>query len=45
MFPRFCHIGRMVNACQYVGTGWHTSSSKVIDNAIAGFSLSNRGQN
>ena len=40
MFPRFCHIARMVNASQYVGTGWHTSRTKVIDNAIVGFSLS-----
>lgn len=44
MFPRFCQIARTVGPSQYVGTGeWRTSPTKVLDNAILGFSLAHRG--
>lgn len=43
MFPRFCHIARRVSPSQYVErTEWCTSQTKVLDNAILGFSLSHR---
>lgn len=45
MFPRFCHIARTVNPSRYVGTGeWRTSRTKVLDNAILGFSLAHRAR-
>jgi len=38
-FGAFEQISRMVNPSQYVGTGWNTSLTKVIDNAIVGLIL------
>ena len=35
-FDAFVKIARATNPAQYVGTGWYTSRSKVIDNAIVG---------
>jgi len=35
-FRAFVHISNMVNLGQYVGTGWNTSLTKVIDNSLVG---------
>lgn len=35
----FSKIGRQAKPEQYVGSGWNTSLSKVIDNAIVGFMI------
>jgi hypothetical protein len=35
-FGAFCRIARATNPRQYVGGGWNTSLSKVIDNAVVG---------
>jgi hypothetical protein len=35
-FVAFVEIARAANPAQYVGDGWYTSRSKVIDNAIVG---------
>jgi len=35
-FAGFAAIAREANPAQYVGRGWHTSKTKVIDNAIVG---------
>ncbi len=35
-FKSFEYISRETNPEQYVGSGWNTSLSKVIDNAIVG---------
>lgn len=35
-FDAFAQIAREANAAQYVGEGWYTSRTKVIDNAIVG---------
>lgn len=35
-FNAFARIGREANPAQYVGEGWYTSRTKVIDNAIVG---------
>ena len=36
-FERFAVIAKSVNPRQYVGSGWRTSVTKVIDNAIVAF--------
>ena len=36
-FERFAQIASSVNPRQYVGSGWRTSVTKVIDNAIVAF--------
>ena len=36
-FTSFAQIARCTNPSQYVGSGWHSSCTKVIDNAIVGF--------
>lgn len=36
-FASFARIARAVEPSRYVGSGWYTSRSKVIDNAIVGF--------
>lgn len=36
-FEAFTRIGRATDPVQYVASGWYTSRSKVIDNAIVGF--------
>jgi hypothetical protein len=36
-FEAFARIARATDPVQYVATGWYTSRSKVIDNAIVGF--------
>lgn len=42
-FAAFVLIARAVNPARYVGAGWNTSSTKVIDNAVVGlFVLSRR---
>ena len=38
-FENFVKVARATNPAQYVGVGWHTSSTKVIDNAIVGLLL------
>ena len=38
-FENFVEVARATNPAQYVGVGWHTSSTKVIDNAIVGLLL------
>lgn len=38
-FENFAKIARAVNPSQYVGVGWHTSQTKVLDNAVVGFLL------
>lgn len=38
-FGNFVEVARATNPVQYVGVGWHTSSTKVIDNAIVGLLL------
>lgn len=35
-FAAFAEIARQANPAQYVGDGWYTSRTKVIDNAIVG---------
>jgi hypothetical protein len=35
-FGAFCRVARATNPRQYVGEGWNTSLSKVIDNAVVG---------
>jgi hypothetical protein len=35
-FEKFVEIARAVNPAQYVGDGWNSSRTKVIDNALAG---------
>lgn len=35
-FAAFVEIARRANPAQYVGTGWNSSRTKVIDNAIVG---------
>jgi hypothetical protein len=35
-FSAFVAIARQANPAQYVGDGWYTSQTKVIDNAIVG---------
>ena len=37
MFRTFIKINRYVKPSKYVGKNWHTSPTKVIDNAIIGF--------
>ena len=37
----FADIARRVGPAQYVGTGWNTNPTKVIDNAIVGFCRAN----
>lgn len=36
-FAAFAHISRRTNPSQYVRSGWHSSRTKIIDNAIIGF--------
>jgi hypothetical protein len=36
-FAAFAQISRRTNPAQYVGDGWHSSRTKIIDNAIIGF--------
>jgi len=38
----FMRIARSIKPEKYVGKGWNTSQTKVIDNAIIGFCLSNK---
>ena len=38
-FRAFATIARKVNPKQYVGAGWNSSQTKVIDNAIVGMVL------
>jgi len=38
-FENFVTIARATNPTQYVENGWHTSRTKVLDNAIVGFML------
>jgi len=38
-FEAFARIARETNPVQRVGKGWHTSKTKVIDNAIVGYKL------
>jgi len=38
-FRNLRHIATSVDLDQYVGSGWHTSRTKVLDNAIVGFIL------
>ncbi len=38
-FENFVDVARAVNPVQYVGNGWHTSRTKVLDNAVVGFHL------
>jgi hypothetical protein len=38
----FAEIARRTNPAQYLGNGWHSSRSKVIDNAIVGFIMSQK---
>jgi hypothetical protein len=40
VFGRVAAIARAVSPQQYVGEGWNSSISKVLDNAIVGFCLS-----
>ena len=35
-FATFARVARVANPAQYVGDGWNTSLSKVIDNAVVG---------
>ncbi len=35
-FAAFAEIARAANPAQYIGNGWYTSRTKVIDNAIVG---------
>jgi hypothetical protein len=35
-FAGFVQIARRTNPDQYVGSGWHSSRTKVIDNALIG---------
>jgi hypothetical protein len=35
-FEAFARVARAVNPSQFVGSGWNTSKTKVIDNAIVG---------
>ncbi len=39
VFVRVAAIARAVSPQQYVGEGWNSSISKVLDNAIVGFCL------
>jgi hypothetical protein len=41
-FREIAHLARKVHPQKYVGDGWNTCGSKVLDNAIAGFCLGNR---
>jgi len=41
-YKTFMRIARSVKPEQYVGYGWNTSQTKVIDNAIIGYCLSNK---
>ena len=36
-FRSLAHLARNVSPSQYVGDGWRTSRTKVLDNAIAGY--------
>jgi len=36
-FGRFAEIARATDPAKYVGPGWRTSTSKVVDNAIIGY--------
>ena len=36
-FAGFAQIARRTNPAQYVSSGWHSSRTKVIDNALIGF--------
>jgi len=38
-FDNFAAVARKTNPSQYVGKGWHTSRTKVLDNAIVGYKL------
>ena len=38
----FMRIARSIEPEKYVGIGWNTSQTKVIDNAIIGYCLSNK---
>ena len=39
IFKYYSRIAKAVDLGQYVGEGWHTSRSKVIDNAVIGFKV------
>lgn len=41
MFKALHGVARKVQPQQYVGTGWQSSRTKVIDNAVVGFCLNN----
>jgi len=38
-FGHFIEIGRVSRPLQYVGRGWMTSRSKIVDNALVGFCI------
>jgi len=38
-FEGFCHIAANVPLQSYVDTGWNSSNTKIIDNAVVGFVL------
>jgi hypothetical protein len=44
IWARYVEIASAVNPARYVGPGWRTSRSKVIDNAIVAFVHRNREQ-
>jgi hypothetical protein len=39
MYVRFSRIARRTNPAQYVGEGWRTSKTKVLDNAVVAYCL------